>query len=398
MDDQELAAFLHDLESERVERKSSLGQKDKILKTLCAFANDLPGEGQVGIVFVGVEDDGRCSGLTVTDGVLQELSDLRSDGTILPFPMLRVEKRRLKGCEVAVITVTPSDSPPVRLRGRSYVRVGPTTRQATPEEERRLTEKRRAQDLPFDLRPLPSATLKDLDVELFQRGYLPTAVAPDVLEQNQRGLEDQLRSLRFASSDHPLVPTVLGILTIGKDPRRFIPGSYVQFVRFDGEDLLSPIKDQREIDGPMVEMLGQLDETLRIHISVAAEITGGDREARHPDYPIVALQQLLRNAILHRNYEGTAAPVRLSWFGDRIEITNPGGPYGQVTRERFGQPGVTDYRNPHLAEVMKNLGYVQRFGVGIALARGELAKNGNPPPEFELHDTAINVKIWPRRA
>jgi ATP-dependent DNA helicase RecG len=124
MGDQELAALLHDLESKRVERKSSLGQKDKILKTLCAFANDLPGEGQLGIVFVGVEDDGRCSGLTVTDAVLKELSDLRSDGAILPFPMLRVEKRRLAGGEVAVITVTPSDSPPVRLRGRSHVRVG----------------------------------------------------------------------------------------------------------------------------------------------------------------------------------------------------------------------------------------------------------------------------------
>ena len=59
------------------------------------------------------------------------------------------------------------------------------------------------------------------------------------------------------------------------------------------------------------------------------------------------------------------------WFWDRIEIQNPGGPYGQVTRANFGMPGITDYRNPHIAEAMKNLGYVQRFGVGISLARKE---------------------------
>ncbi len=92
---------------------------------------------------------------------------------------------------------------------------------------------------------------------------------------------------------------------------------------------------------------------------------------------------------MHRTYEGTNAPVRITWFSDRIEMQNPGGPFGQVTRQSFGQPGITDYRNPHLAEAMKNLGYVQRFGVGIQLARQELAKNGNPPLEFVVEDAHV---------
>ena len=100
-------------------------------------------------------------------------------------------------------------------------------------------------------------------------------------------------------------------------------------------------------------------------------------------YPWAALQQLVRNAVMHRTYEATNAPVRITWFNDRIEIINPGGPYGIVNSENFGQPGVTDYRNPHLAEALKVLGYVQRFGVGIATARRLLAENGNPPPEFD---------------
>jgi ATP-dependent DNA helicase RecG len=105
------------------------------------------------------------------------------------------------------------------------------------------------------------------------------------------------------------------------------------------------------------------------------------------------LQQLARNAVLHRNYQSTGAPVRLTWFNDRIEINNPGGPFGQVTQENFGQPGVTDYRNPHLAEVMKNLGYVQRFGAGIPTAERALKENGNPPPDFIPDEAYVLVTI-----
>jgi len=85
-----------------------------------------------------------------------------------------------------------------------------------------------------------------------------------------------------------------------------------------------------------------------------------------------ALRQLTRNALMHRSYEATNAPVRVYWFDDRIEIHNPGGPFGGVTPENFGQPGVTDYRNPNLAEALHALGYVQRFGAGIAIARKAL--------------------------
>jgi len=81
--------------------------------------------------------------------------------------------------------------------------------------------------------------------------------------------------------------------------------------------------------------------------------------------------------------------VRVYWFNDRIEIQNSGGPYGAVTTENFGQPGITDYRNPHIAEAMKVLGFVQRFGVGIATAQAELQRNGNPPAEFQVQPSAV---------
>ena len=390
MTDAELERVLADVESDRSERKQSLAERDKIREAICAFANDLPNHAAPGVLYIGAKDDGSCAGLAVTDELLRTLADMRSDGNIVPIPSLTVQKKVLNRCEMAVVTVEPSDAPPVRYRGRTCIRVGPRRAYATPEEERRLTEKRRARDLPFDIRPMPVVTMADLDIDLFRRTYLPASVAPEIIEENRRNIEQQLASLRLvAPRADQSVPTVLGVLVIGKDPQALLPGAYVQFIRFDGTQLTDPVRDAEAIGGPLPELIRMVEEKLEAHIETARDFVSGPIETAQPSYPVVAIQQLTRNAILHRTYEGTNAPVRINWFSDRIEILSPGGPYGQVTRANFGGPGVTDYRNLHLAEAMRNLGYVQKFGVGIALSRKELEKNGNPPLEFRIEDTYV---------
>jgi ATP-dependent DNA helicase RecG len=397
MDDQELEQLRNDLRCDRVERKRSIADKSDILQAICAFANDMPNHRRTGVVFVGVNNDGTCANLPIDDQLLLTLGGMRSDGKILPFPTITVQKRHLCGCELSVVLVEPSDAPPVRLDGRTWIRVGPRKATATPEEERRLAEKRRFRDLPFDLRPAELAGLDDLDLDLFVREYLPSALPQDVLAANQRSAEQQLAGLRFASVQAPIHPTMLGLLVVGKDPRQFIPGAYVQFLRIDGMELTDPVKDQKALSGPLNPLLRMVEETLTINISTSSEFAAQPVETRRQDYPLAALQQLVRNAILHRAYDATYAPVRIYWFQDRIEILNPGGPFGLVNRDNFGQPGVTDYRNPHLAEAMKNLGYIQRFGVGIALARRELERNGNPPLQFTVEDTHV-LAVVRRRA
>ena len=94
---------------------------------------------------------------------------------------------------------------------------------------------------------------------------------------------------------------------------------------------------------------------------------------------------------MHRTYENTNAPVRITWFNDRVEIISPGGPFGVVTEENFGQPGIVDYRNRNVAEAMRVLGFVQRFGVGLATARRLLQENGNP--KLELHPSANHILV-----
>jgi len=394
LNDQELSALLIDAESDRVERKASIANRDRILQAICAFANDLPDHRQPGVVFVGVRDDGTCANLAITDELLRTLAAMRSDGNILPFPTMTVQKRVLAGCEVAVIEVEPSFTPPVRYEGRIWIRVGPRRAIATAEEERRLTEKRRAGDLPFDRHVVTGACLNDLNLLVFESMYLPSAVPADVLEANNRSTIQQLTSLHFLAPDG--TPNVAALLVFGKDPVAWIPGAYVQFVRFEGMEITDPIRHQKEISGPLPEMLRVLDEVLDANISVAIDVRGGSTDTKRPDYPHVALQQLARNAVLHRDYQTSHAPARIYWFSDRVELHSPGGPYGQVNADNFGQPGVTDYRNPLLAEAMKVLGFVQRFGLGIPLSRRELEKNGNPPLELVAGPSSVLATL--RRA
>lgn len=142
LEDQELEELLTDLESDRVERKESLGDTGRIRQAICAFANDMPNHQHPGVLFIGVRDNGDCAGLSITDELLRTLADMRSDGNILPFPTITVQKKTLAGCEMAVVVVEPSDAPPVRYNGRIWIRVGPRRATASAEEERRLSESR----------------------------------------------------------------------------------------------------------------------------------------------------------------------------------------------------------------------------------------------------------------
>lgn len=391
MDQQELHLMLIDLESDLIERKASLSDPDRVRQAICAYANDLPDHRKPGVIFIGANDDGSCAGLTVTDELLLRLSHMRDDGKIQPIPSITVGKNVINKCEMAVIVVEPSLAPPIRFNGVTWIRVGPRRAIATPEEEKILSERRRSRDLPFDLQPVPSARVEELDLDLFVREYLKLAIAPQVLEQNTRSTKDKLKALRFLTPDEQ--PTVLGILVIGKEIQDYIPGAYVQFLRLEGIKLTDPIRDQKVIAGPLRQLLMRIDDVLEANNSIYTYLTSERVEIRRPEYPLVALQQLVRNAILHRTYEGTNSPVRIYWFSDRIEIHSPGGPFGQVTKENFGQPGVTDYRNPHLAEAMRVLGYVQRFGIGIEIARKLLEENGNPPPTFDVERNFILVTV-----
>jgi ATP-dependent DNA helicase RecG len=377
VDDQELARLLAETESDRSERTQSTSKTDKFGEAICAFANDLPGHGKPGYLFVGATEAGQAFGAAITDQLLQNLAAIRSDGNLLPAPVMSVVKRVLGGGEMAVVEVLPSDLPPVRYKGVVWVRVGPRRARATDADERLLSERRAALARTWDARPCARARLEDLLLALFE-AYKLEAIDGEVLAENHRSQKDQLASLRLwdRRSDQP---THAALVLFGKDPLEVAPGAYVQYVHYDGSDAEADVLRERRISGDLFTVLRELG-SLADDLAHGRPVEAGPlRETTVYDYPPIALREVFVNAVIHRDYESTA-PVRVLQFADRLEVHNPGGLYGDVRPEDF--PGATAYRNPVLAEAAKNFGFVNRFGRGVPRTLAAMAKNGSPAPEF----------------
>jgi ATP-dependent DNA helicase RecG len=388
----DLAVLLGTQETATLEFKREVTDCDAIRKAICALANDLPGAGG-GDLIIGVDNAGRPAENTDTsDRALLRITEYRDQGTILDRPSMSVTAEKFSGSDVIRVRVNASQTPPVRFNNVVYVRPGPSTRRATRDDERILSERRRHFSLPFDVHAVPGCEIDELDLNLFRSDYLRQAVDPSVLEENERSVVQQLASLRLA--DLSGTTTVLGLLLVGVDPTFRLPGAYIQFVRYEGTDVGGAVLDEQDIRSNVITSAGRLETVLKGHIHTRLEQVSGFREAAQPSYPLDALRETCMNALMHRNYESSHAPVRIAWFDDRIEVTNPGGPFGQVRSDNFDR--VNDYRNPSLAAAMKSLGYVNQFGRGIGRVRASLSRNGNPEPEFVIDDSSWTVTL--RRA
>ena len=385
----QLRTLMAEPESDRVEKTTSTRNTDKLGEAMCAFANDFSGHRQPGYLLVGVDDNGRAVGLAITDELLRALGELRSNVNLEPLPAITVRRYTVDGGDVAVVEVMPSDLPPVRYKGRVWIRVGPSRRGANQQEERILTERRTALQRTFDTCPCHGSTSKDLIQDLFLVSYLPAAVAHDVIEENNRDRDAQMASLRFfdLAAD---CPTNAGVLLFAKDPLRWIPGAWVQFVLWAGNTIADDPIGSRRFSGDLLSVLRDVNAFVSLPAQSYPVAESVLRERTETDYPPVAIRELLLNAIMHRSYQSNA-PVRFYWYDDRIEIQSPGGLYGMASPENF--PGQTDYRNPVIAEAMATLGYVNAFGRGVIRAQEALRRNGNPAAEFAFEPTHVLATI-----
>ena len=218
---EEAIELLKSNETYRIERTISTGNMDKFQEAICAFANDLPDSRKCGYLLIGANDDGSLSGLKVDDALLKKISSIRSDGNILPLPVMSVERFEFPEGDLLVTEVSPSLIPPERYRGRVFVRVGPRRDIASESEERILTERRTAYMATFDATPCIGATIDDLDLEYIKEKYLPSVVDPEILAEDSRDLKEQLASVRLYDRTHdcPTSPNGLyRLLSFGRRP------------------------------------------------------------------------------------------------------------------------------------------------------------------------------------
>jgi ATP-dependent DNA helicase RecG len=243
----------------------------------------------------------------------------------------------------------------------------------------------------FDVRPCLPAKLDELALGQFD-AYRRQVIDAETLAANHRPIELQLASLRLYDPERACA-THAGILLFGLRPRFHLPGAYIQYLKFPGTNLNELPQDQAEIAGDLQSVLREMEIRIRTLIQTTMLPTGSFAEKLQPDYPEWALRELLMNAVMHRNYESNT-PIRFYAFFDHIEIQNPGGLYGEATPENF--PNRNSYRNPVIAEAMKALGFVNRFGYGVQRSQALLAQNGNPPAQFEFDAGTVSVRVYKR--
>ncbi|WP_449033292.1 Fic family protein [Porphyromonas sp.] len=390
---EEISKLLHCTETYRIERTTSTGDMDKFQEAICAFSNDLPNSRKKGYLILGARDDGSLSGIKVDDALMKKIAGIRSDGNILPLPIMSVEKVEFEEGDLIIVEVSPALVPPVRYRGRTFIRIGPRRDIASESEERVLLEKRTSYMATFDATPCFEASLKDIDTRFIENEYLPQIIDNDILRTDKRPLKEQLAAIHLYDTTHDC-PTNAAIVLFGTNATFFLHGCYVQYVHFEGEDTGSEILNERRIRGSLCSILPKLESFVKDAIVTARPMPVSIlREQIVFNYPELALRELLMNACMHRDYQSNM-PIRIYQFSNRIEILNAGGLYGEARPENF--PTVNDYRNPIIAEAMRGLKYVNMFNRGIQRVKNMLKENGNPEPKFNVSKvTAFEVTVQP---
>ena len=387
----EIQELLHSTETYRVERTTSTGDMDKFQEAICAFANDLPNSRKNGYLILGAYDNGELSGLKVTDDLLKKIAAIRSNGNILPIPVMSVDRFQFPEGDLLVAEVSPSDLPPVRYRGRTFIRIGPRRDIATEAEERILAERRMSFMATFDTMPCLAAKLNDINTDLLRTKYLIPLLGNELVESDSRPIEEQMAAVGMYDTEHNC-PTYAAVVLFGYKPRRFMPGLYVQYVRFKGEDVTSEVENEMQLEGNYCELLPRLESLLELSVIKKKPVFVSIlREEMVSNYPYQAIRELLLNACMHRDMQSNT-PLRFYEFACHLEILNAGGLYGNARPENF--PSVNDYRNPLVASAMKTLGYVNMFNRGVGQVQTDLKENGNQPAEFNVNlITAFKVDV-----
>ncbi|HKV08059.1 MAG TPA: RNA-binding domain-containing protein [Thermoanaerobaculia bacterium] len=376
-------------ESERVEWKQSASDPSDIFHAACALANDLGDSRRPGYLVIGVANNGSVVGLQENpDQAQQKLANRLSSTRLLPTPSYNIEPVKKDEKVILIVRIEPYPVPPVvRVDGSVWVRTGTVTQRARDADLLRLQERRPEHRQPFDYRLLQGVRFEDLRLSLMRSMY-EAAREGDHDPESFPEIESWLTRKDLGRTHHGVwIPNAAAVLLFGESPQTFFPGAAVEFVRYGGTDVESPVAARKTITGTLPDQLEALWAQLNANLASIPAATEGIRTPYRPEYPVEALRELARNLVQHRLYEGVNAPGRVEWFEDRIVFSNPGGPFGHASEGQFGSHA--DYRNPTITRWLVELGYVEQLGRGIRLVRRMLANNGNPDLEVDTDGFTI---------
>lgn len=468
----ELLELIANGENSEVEFKRDDIDARQLAKELVALAN-LDG----GCVILGVEDDGSISGLTRTDAPVEKEApddpapDRASPGQEGPGQKNRAGKPAYSRLEQWVMHVCRDKVRPelnprfgvwraagsgldvavVRVergyavhhvwhnRGRRYyIRVGSTSREASPEELARLLQQRHA--IRPEIQPVAGTSVEHLDrrrlVEYFEqvRGQTPPALEPpeewrqsmierafkenesawrELVAQREREWRETrkaewvrlLVNTEFLDDGEACPATVAGLLLFGKNPSRVLPQSKIDAVAYPGPEkdyearerstLRGPLVALHDADGRVLEpgLVEQAVDFIRRHTRTTV-LENGVRRVDRWDYPEEAIREAVINAVVHRDYLLSHTDVELSIYSNRLEVVSPGRLPNGITPEHM-KAGCRSARNELIKDVMRDYGYLEHMGMGVPrkIVRGMREHNGTEP-EFIAENERLTVRLW----
>ena len=248
-----------------------------------------------------------------------------------------------------------------------------------------------------ELRISERAETKDMQTKAFEL-YLNTLriKKPHLAELPDKEL---CRLQGFTSDDKP---TLAGLMMFSVYPQAFYPQLCITAVSVPGTEINSNSAvgerfiDNKKIDGTLVQMLNDALLFVRNNMRTAT-IINPDTGKRNDktDYPIIAIRELIINALVHRDYSihTDSAPITIKMYTDRFEIENPGGLYGRMTLDRLGKVSA-DTRNPAIANAMEILGETENRYSGIPTIIHAMEDHGLPAPVFESDRGVFRVTLY----
>ena len=247
----------------------------------------------------------------------------------------------------------------------------------------------------LDTLPVADATLKDLNIE---------AVAQHILRarESDRYSGGQSEPLPFlhemrcvVSYQERVVPTLAGLLAFGHRPQSFLEHTDIALAHFPGSvaDLTNPPLHFRRYGGTLMQQIDEVEKYLWANTRRGISTDEGPQREERPEYPRKALRELIANAVTHRDYNVVGARTQISMFSDRIEWRSPGGlPIG-ITEDNILFSG-SHARNPTIAQLCYQAGYIEAFGMGLRTVFSLLKQHTLPP--LAMRDTGASFIVTMR--
>nr|VFJ72005.1 MAG: ATP-dependent DNA helicase RecG [Candidatus Kentron sp. FW] len=358
MESVELTGILARGEDSEHQFKKNVHNPDALAAEMVAFSN-----GGGGKILIGVADDGEVAGLTKEDiGRLNQLISNVASQHVQPVINPTTQNIQTENGLILIVHVPAGINKPYQDHsGVFWVKSGADKRKATSREEiQRLFQASGL--LHADESPANGLTIADLDMAYF-RDFFQRLRDGESLDSQSLPLPRIIENMNLGQEG---LLNVTGALLFAKDPSAHLPTFIVKAGCFPGTSIaVETYQDSRDIKGKMGDIFQQ---TINFILTNLRHVQGDQtvNSLGDPEIPRIALEEIIANALVHRDYF-ISAPVRVFVLDDRVEIISPGHLPNNLTIENI-KAGNSNNRNPTLASFANRILPYRGYGSGILRA------------------------------